>query len=514
MGASLDMNNYRVINAGAPVADGDLVRLVDLEGLETVLSAGAALRGNNLSDLLDPLEALSNLGGDEATNINFNQSGTGAVVRSTQDKLRDFINVKDFFAVGDTVCDALDKAITAAAGRTVFIEGSYDWPRTVYLPSGTRLVFASGSVMSATANGLTFFKNPVGQASFGVVVENGTLDGNGFTGVTGYNMRDWRVNAGLINPGLVNMEFGVIGDYLCWSTFLDRPYFQNVVNPVVQRDGSRFIINDPYIDDMDVGILVETGPTFTTYGPKIYGGAIQNGRIGLQDEGYQTALYATYFETCTEADIFANGAIFPGYHDVNHAAGVGTVGVKGRNCVGAYITNPFMGASQRTFGLFDFDSSNEKCRADYVTNLVSFMNAPLGDVTGLISLTPITTSFQPYVAGDGAVIGGTTYTTRKGHVTDHGDRLEWVIELAWTGHTEAGGNTYIYGIPAALQTGMDGRALQVTTIGFTDSGIQRVAIFQTGGDLLLPFSVNGSGAQAYMPIPAAGTILIQGTLYR
>lgn len=58
----------------------------------------------------------------------FTQSGTGAVARSVQAKLREIVSVKDFGAVGDNVTDdtaAFAAAIAAANGKTLYIPAGY-----------------------------------------------------------------------------------------------------------------------------------------------------------------------------------------------------------------------------------------------------------------------------------------------------------------------------------------------------------------------------------------------------
>ena len=64
--------------------------------------------------------------------VGFIQSGTGAVARTVQDKLRESVSVKDFGAVGDGVTDD-----TAAIQAALGVVAAYDNGGTVVLPIGT-----------------------------------------------------------------------------------------------------------------------------------------------------------------------------------------------------------------------------------------------------------------------------------------------------------------------------------------------------------------------------------------
>jgi polygalacturonase len=74
----------------------------------------------------------------------FTQSGTGAIQRTVENKLKDTVSVKDFGAIGNGIADdtaALQAAITAAAGKTLIFDAvTYKTTSTLTISShGTKL---------------------------------------------------------------------------------------------------------------------------------------------------------------------------------------------------------------------------------------------------------------------------------------------------------------------------------------------------------------------------------------
>jgi hypothetical protein len=92
--------------------------------------------------------ALDEVNGNNATNINFTQSGTGAVTRTVDSKLRDVVSVKDFGAVGDGVTNdaaAIQAAVNACAGKTIYFPpGTYIVASRITFISNTHLKGESG----------------------------------------------------------------------------------------------------------------------------------------------------------------------------------------------------------------------------------------------------------------------------------------------------------------------------------------------------------------------------------
>jgi polygalacturonase len=131
----------------------------------------------------------------DASEVNFIQAGTGAVTRTSQNKMRDVVSVKDFGAVGDGVIDdtaAIQAAIAAANGGALVLppsSGSYLVRSKLTIASAID-IFGYGAtilfdfpVATSNANG-RLFDIAASNVSF-----NGlTIDATGITGtITGVN---------------------------------------------------------------------------------------------------------------------------------------------------------------------------------------------------------------------------------------------------------------------------------------------------------------------------------------
>lgn len=197
MGADFDVNGYRILNAGQIDTDALYLNGVavtsasDVEFQTTYLTASYTGDGStvaysltanpqsegNVSIYVDgvyqnkdtfslsgttvtfseapPLNAAieivyptntDTLNGSAASAITYNQGGTGAQDRTVEAKLKEFVSVKDFGAVGDGVTDDTS-AIQAAIDAADIING------TVFFPSGTYILTSQITLPSVSLVG-------------------------------------------------------------------------------------------------------------------------------------------------------------------------------------------------------------------------------------------------------------------------------------------------------------------------------------------------------------------------
>ena len=126
--------------------------------------------------------------------VGFLQSGTGAVATTAQAKLREFVSVKDFGAVGDGVTDdtvALQAAVNycAATSKSLYVPpGTYIISARVFQQTnGARItIFGAGynsSILKAastlTNTEMLYFGNSNGHGVYGLFLRDIGLDGGG-----------------------------------------------------------------------------------------------------------------------------------------------------------------------------------------------------------------------------------------------------------------------------------------------------------------------------------------------
>lgn len=122
--------------------------------------------------------------------VSFTQTGTGAVTRSIDSKLKDFISVKDFGAVGNGIADdtlAIKTALQAASNKTLYFpEGIYSLQSFLDTSRRNMVVFFTGDTKLIGNNALLRCDTPTPASHMLYLVANGhdvyceglILDGN------------------------------------------------------------------------------------------------------------------------------------------------------------------------------------------------------------------------------------------------------------------------------------------------------------------------------------------------
>ena len=144
----------------------------------------------------------------DASEVNFIQAGTGAVTRTSQNKMRDIVSVKDFGAVGDGVADdtaAMQAAHTFASGRPVYYpKGVYKFSSISLTTSGDGIVGdhsggtagLDGTLLVSTVSGTTGAIQLATSTAQNVLLKDftlkqnsGTIQGRGITAADCYWLR-------------------------------------------------------------------------------------------------------------------------------------------------------------------------------------------------------------------------------------------------------------------------------------------------------------------------------------
>jgi hypothetical protein len=335
---------------------------------------------------------------------------TGAINRTIYGKLSDFISVKDFGAIGDGVANdtvAIQAALTYG-GSLLVPAGTYKITADLIIGDNTNVTFASGSGFIAGANNITFFKSTT--HAYGSQIRNAVLNGNGFTGVTGFSLVGFRLHAGLYDCIVINMTNGAIFDACFGTEVFNFTSFDGVPYPIrVYNNCAVLDIHNPNLDNetgigagTGTGIVVDFGTDVNT-GVIISGGYIQGFVNGIIDRALATKIENTYFEANSNSDIVFSSARNSTVLNTVHSAAGGVSCFQATSSDAISVLYPMMVSGSRT-GVFNFNNTNSNCTANITPSNASY-NYPLGTISGI--LVSGNSQFFNVLDGSGA---GLTFT--------------------------------------------------------------------------------------------------------
>lgn len=223
--------------------------------------------------------------------VSYSQGGTNSVVRTVESRLRDFVSVKDFGAVGDGVTD--DTAAIQAAhatGKSIFYpDGTYILSDEINLESNASITLSGGTRINQTTDNKSIFKattktnisiNGNGAVLQGYGNYSNTWIGNSnhldrvisFTSCIICRVKDIALingsNAGLYLESCIRCEFNnlfIKGTHSYGSPIVTNDNFQNgifIKHDDINGDCIDIQITDFYVSETAQGVLVEGYSTY------------------------------------------------------------------------------------------------------------------------------------------------------------------------------------------------------------------------------------------------------------
>ena len=291
----------------------------------------------------------------DASEINFIQAGTGAVTRTSQNKMRDVISIEDFGAVGDGVSDdTLAFSNAAQLGRKVVLRDNaiYLISSRINCVTGTRFVCPEGvcTVKFKTGSGgysgtnLTISKDGASVCGFLFLsVDDVGLEGIRFTtdGVASSVIYPVRCNGGtavkgctftrlefvgfpVCNGGLLSLNSIGVGGYVvknitgrsCGTSLNTWTGTPQITVFEIDNDMIGGVPSEPGYAENIRGIDVAlTGAALSTYGPQT--DVVNIAGISGTDRKGPT-IYGVYGDNVGEVvDLFCSNAIIKGIRGRN-----------------------------------------------------------------------------------------------------------------------------------------------------------------------------------------------------
>jgi len=169
-------SNPIVLDAAGRVPNGGEIWLTDGIIYKFVLKTST-------DTLIATYDNITGINNADASQVYFIQSGTGAVATNVQTKLREFVSVKDFGAVGDEVTDDTS-AINAALSAIYSTSKALFFPSGVYIYDGGGSL-GNGNVLYGEGRNSTFIKSRLASPTSGYLIRAYGY-GSGIRGVAFY----------------------------------------------------------------------------------------------------------------------------------------------------------------------------------------------------------------------------------------------------------------------------------------------------------------------------------------
>jgi hypothetical protein len=222
--------------------------VTQLPGVDYTWTSGVAITfttppPNGVTVLVRYMQGLP-MGTGVASQVSYLPSGTGAVATNVQSKLREFVSVKDFGAVGDGVTDdtvviqAAVDSLGASGGTVVFPSGEYLCGSVINLPSDISLVAQGFAKLNLVNDDQYIFEasNKQNISLIGLHFDGGNIQGQNasgayqFTGCSGLLTEKCKfTNFESLNPGVgkqAAMNYIQCEDVVITNNFVDGGGFR------------------------------------------------------------------------------------------------------------------------------------------------------------------------------------------------------------------------------------------------------------------------------------------------
>jgi len=388
-------------------------------------------------------------GAVDASQVSYTPAGAGAVTTNVQAKLRQYVSVKDFGAVGNGVADDTAAAVAAVAtGNTIFF------------PSGTYLInaqlsLAKGQELRGEGRNLTILKVPDAFNSVLVLLKQGsgvydmtlTKTTVGTYSSTGTAIQVNNSVADSWNTRVQNVliqNFNIADNITNYRHTRDQVmYFYNRYGAVVNYDstaaGSTLFVNCAFLYTYVVGLTTNVGTTHTQVKASTFefaGKHIQNDGVLYIDSCY-IADFGAYCITGTGRLFFENGNVTPFLAGAaNQGADYGFNFVTTDNQYALQIANGVINNVEMGVE-FQFITSQSRRGSvlgpgRYVLNNCAFSNSASGGPSPFLALYPLeySASIPQQISPSSTklnnyVTNGTFINRSSGPGTDAGERNAW-----------------------------------------------------------------------------------------